>query len=59
MVCEKADSIGKANFYVEIDIWDDHGKSVADNIIRELCQIDAFTEETFHGNPGYVIPLKN
>lgn len=37
MVFTKADSIGKANFYVEIDIRDYQGRTVEDYITGELC----------------------
>lgn len=34
---EKSDSIGKPNFYVELDIRDAQGNSLEDNKIGELC----------------------
>lgn len=34
---EKCDSIGKPNFYVELDIRNQKGESVSDNVIGELC----------------------
>lgn len=37
MVLEKSESIGKANFYVDLDIKNKQGQSLGDNEVGELC----------------------